>query len=187
MVRVDLDETSYVVQEVIPDDLQYDFEQLWDLHPEQYGQVRMMGKIVETPRWQQTYGHDYYYTGMLHHALPLPEPFKPFLDWANTLGYNEFNQVLINWYQDGQHYIGKHSDDESQLVPGSPILSISLGAVRKFRIRSKHDNSIIQDLDTLNRSYMVMCGRMQKDYTHEIVKTSKECGRRINITMRQFK
>jgi alkylated DNA repair dioxygenase AlkB len=187
MPRIDLDATSFIIHDKIPDDINYDFEELWNLHPVEYGQVRMMGRLINTPRWQQTYGHDYYYTGMLHHALPLPEAFRPFLDWANTLEYGQFNQVLINWYQDGTHYIGKHSDDESQLQPDSAIMSISLGAVRNFRIRAKSDNSILHNIDTLDRSYVIMGGRMQKDYTHEIVKTSKECGRRINITMRQFK
>jgi hypothetical protein len=32
---------------------------------------------------------------------------------------------------------GAHSDDEKQLVVGAPILSVSLGATRKFRVRDR--------------------------------------------------
>ena len=44
---------------------------------------------------------------------------------------------LVNWYQDGDHYIGWHSDDESQLDQTAPIYTISLGATRTFKTREK--------------------------------------------------
>ena len=42
-----------------------------------------------------------------------------------------------------------------------------------------------------NQTYLIMCGDMQKKYTHEVPKVSgkkgEEMGRRINITFRKFK
>ena len=40
-------------------------------------------------------------------------------------------------YADGSHYIGPHSDDETQLAPGAPIYSVSWGATRRFRLLPK--------------------------------------------------
>lgn len=75
------------------------------------------------------------------------------------------------------------------MVPLSPILSLSFGATRKFRIRDKNDK-IIKDIDLHDSDIIVMCGNMQKEFKHEIVKVSGEkgakVGKRINITFRQF-
>lgn len=186
---IQLDDESYVEHGYIPDTLQYVFDDLWALHPEEYGVVRIHGKYINTPRWQQSYCRPYYYSGMMHDALPLPSAFQPFLDWANTLG--TFNQVLINWYADGRHYIGPHADNEAQLVRDSPVLSISLGQERLFRVRRKSDQEVIADINMPDKSYLTMCGKMQDRFLHEVPKVTgakgAKMGRRINITFREFK
>lgn len=187
-----LDEESWIEQGVLPKELEYDFNTLWILHPEEFGLVKMAGKYVKTPRWQQSYLKPYWFSGMMHEALELPKAFQPFMNWANTL-YQEwtFNQVLINWYLDGKHYIGPHSDAEHQIVKGSPIVSISLGQERVFRVRAKGDGGIILDLDMPNNTYVSMCGKMQERFLHEVPKVDGAKGakmdRRINITFRVFK
>ena len=133
--------------------------------------------------------------------------FRPYLDWMNSLGYGEFNQFLVNWYQDGENYIGSHADDEKQLIPNSPIVSITLcmGGTfdesgnfnlgnnlipRKFRIRDKN-KKIFEDVETTNGLVLVMGGKFQKEFKHEIVKIAGKkaslTGPRISITLRQFK
>ena len=97
----------------------------------------MMGKLIKTPRWQQTYGRSYNFSGVNHQALDIPEIIVPYLNFVNSLGYGEFNQILINWYENGLHYIGPHSDDTTQLKTNSAIVSISIGSERLFRFRSK--------------------------------------------------
>ena len=113
---------------------------------------------------------------------------------GNSLGYeNIFNQILINWYGNGAHYIGPHTDNEAQIVSASPIISITLneGTIERiFRIRSKIDKKIILDISMPDKTYLVMGGDMQKMFTHEVPKiTGKKdlVGKRINITFRQFK
>jgi len=189
-----LDKDSWIEQNAIPSTLQdlYDFDELWELHPEEYGTVSYMGKVVKTPRWQQTYLKDYYFSGMIHKALSLPEKFQPFLDWANSLSDDVvYNQVLVNWYANGEHYIGPHSDNEKQLVPFSSVLSVSLGQERVFRIRQKSTNDIVVDIPMPNNTYVMMCGKIQERYLHEVPKVSGSKGssmdKRINITFRVFK
>jgi alkylated DNA repair dioxygenase AlkB len=190
-VRFDLGKESWVEQgvlPVIPPPMEFDV--LWDLHPKEYGQVMFNKRIINTPRWQQSYLKPYWYSGMMHEALPMPPPFAPFLEWANCMCTSmPYNSVLINWYMDGNHYIGKHSDSERQIVRHSPILSISLGQTRIFRIRSNEDGApILKDIEMLNGSYLVMGGRMQEHFYHEVPKVTghkgKNMGRRINITFR---
>ncbi len=187
-----LDHESYIEQGPLPQSLRnYDFQKLWCLHPEEYGEVKYMGKIVKTPRWQQSYLNSYIYSGMQHEALPLPNEFQPFLDWANTIDPDiKYNQVVINWYANGHHSIGPHSDNEKQLVKHSPVLAISLGQERILRVRCKRTNDQVIDVPMPSNTYLVMGGKMQERYLHEIPKVNgmkgAELGKRISITFRVF-
>ena len=150
-----------------------------------------MGKEYTVPRWQQSYLKDYWFSGKMHKGKKIPDIFVPIFDWGNNLQEGiTYNQMFVNWYKDGSHYIGAHSDNEKDLVKNSPILSISLGETRVFRIRDKKTNKIIKDISLINGSYIIMGGNMQENYTHEIVKVAgnkgKNMKKRINITFRQF-
>ena len=119
---------------------------------------------------------------------------QPFLDLANTqterLNHKQYNQLLVNWYESGTHFIGKHRDSENGLDSRATIFSLSLGATRKFRIRNYATSKIVKDIMLTDGTIIIMGGRMQKDYTHEIVKVTgakaATIGKRINITCRVF-
>jgi alkylated DNA repair dioxygenase AlkB len=189
-----LDAGSWIECGELPGAFQFNFDELWALHPEEYGKVVMYGRQLHTPRWQQSYIRPYTFSGVQHAALPLPEAFQPFLDWAQdaTKG-GPYNSCLINWYADGEHYIGPHRDDERELQRGAGIMSISLGAERVFRIKDAltKGDKLRLDLPLKDRTYLIMYGAMQRDYTHEVPKISgkkgQRCGKRINITFRRMK
>lgn len=147
-----------------------DFKSLWDKHPEEKAKIVMFGKEVETPRWQQMYGLDYEFAGKTHKAIPITKDIQIYLDWANSIGYGKFSQVLLNWYEDGHNYIGAHSDKVHQLKPQSPILSLTLGATRDFVIREKKTKKIITTIPLIDKAVVIMGGDMQKEFTHEIPK-----------------
>ena len=172
----------------LPKDIFYDFVTLWNLKPLERAKVMVFGEKT-IPRYNQSYLRDYTFSGVKSKALPLPEQFQIFLTYANSLGYGEFNQVLVNWYE-GEHYIGSHADSESELVEGSPIVTISLGQERTFRIRNK-EKKIVKDVITKDGLVLVMGTNFQKEFKHEIVKvTGKKVAllkNRISITCRQFK
>ena len=48
---------------------------------------------------------------------------------------DRLNGLLLNWY-DGRlgHYIGKHRDSRVNMIHGAPIVTISLGEERSFRL-----------------------------------------------------
>lgn len=169
----------------LPDHIEIDFEKLWNLKPDTQQQIMYAGVLHNMPRYCQSYGKDYAFSGINHPALEIPEELNNILQWANTI--SPCNQILMNWYANGQHYIAAHSDDERQLVPGSPIISISLGGERLFRIREKKTKMIACDVKLQDRDVVVMEGsEFQNKFTHEIVKTAKKCNRRINMTLRNF-
>lgn len=197
--------SSWIQQGSLPEGIQYsqeEFQELWEAHPAELGKIKLFGKIIDTPRYQQTYLRNYQFTGLDHQSdRALPPLVQRLLDWTNrepewqdASNPNQFNQVLINWYQDGSHYIGPHSDSEKELIPNSPIFSLSLGATRTFRLRKKVPKKtagpIERDFILGDNTYVVMGGTLQKTHKHEITKitgqSAKNIGPRINITFRKF-
>ena len=72
-------------------------------------------------------------------------------------------------------YISSHQDNEKQIVENSPIVSISFGQERVFRIRDSN-KKIILDTKTEDASFVVMCGEFQKHFWHEIPKVTGKKG-----------
>lgn len=201
MKQIDLTDTAYLVTGRLPDYLTSDYviRDLKSIRPEKVGQIKLRSKLIPTPRYQRNYIRNYSFAGLQHQAdVPLPDILSPFLSFCNTLerdaigahGNNSFNQLLVNWYLNGNHYIGAHSDDVRQLQCNSPIFSASLGQERVFRIRDKITKKIVLDLPMKHGTYLVMCGTFQKYFTHEVPKVSGAKGQsmetRINITCRMF-
>jgi len=114
---------------------------------------------------------------------------------SNAMNYG-FNFCLLNYYPDGTTKLGFHSDDESSMVSGSPIVSLSLGAERDFQVqpRSKLGNIKWDEMGlsgTLNikassGDIIVMSGAMQKNYKHAIPKRMKVKDPRISLTYRNM-
>jgi alkylated DNA repair dioxygenase AlkB len=161
------------------------FESLWSMHPADYTKILIHGKQVLTPRWQQAYGRDYLYSGQTNSALPVPANLEPYLAWVQTI-HPKLNGLLLNWY-DGKlgHYIGKHRDSTKNLDPDAPIVTISLGETRTFRVRPFRGEGTI-DFPVASGSVIVMPFATNQSWMHEIVKTTKATGRRISITARAF-
>ncbi|HET9987268.1 MAG TPA: hypothetical protein VFQ65_02090, partial [Kofleriaceae bacterium] len=54
---------------------------MWEMHPTTFHVIKMYGKQVRTPRWQQAYGADYRYTGNTNRALAIPAELVLIHDW----------------------------------------------------------------------------------------------------------
>lgn len=163
------------------------FEALWDLHPAEFHELMMHGRLVKTPRWQQAYGRDYQYTQSTNRALPVHELLVPFLEWGQGTVDARLNGLLLNWY-DGErgHYIGRHRDSVKNLVEGAPIVTISLGEERIFRLRPWKGTGSIDFPATPGRVF-VMPWETNLAWTHEVPRQVTRTGRRLSITLRAFR
>ena len=182
--------------------------------PEDSKQFVRAGEEQKCARWTQIFGRDYDFAGQTarsggpltaaacgeeliacyQRVCGLLQPSGA----AGGVGLRP-NGVLINWYDGGQHYIGAHSDDESQLVPGAPIVSVSWGARRRFRMIPKKPKppkaaaaAAKQRREKLevelgDGDLLIMGGSCQKTHKHEVPKTARMVGKRINATFRCFR
>lgn len=161
-------------------------EALWSLHPAEFHDITMMGRRVKTPRWQQAYGVDYRYTGNVNVALPVPAALHPYLEFAR--GYEtRTNGLLLNWYDPAKkHYIGRHRDANPGRIDGTPIVTISLGGSRVFRLRPWRGDGERVDIELHHGTVVVMSWATNLAWTHEVPHRQRDTERRISITARAF-
>jgi alpha-ketoglutarate-dependent dioxygenase alkB family protein 2 len=148
--------------------------------------IKMYGKIVHQQRdigFFSDTSIGYYYAGQLAKSKPLQNSSSKLMKLINERFGTNYNGILVNRYEDGNNYIGQHSDDEKHLDKGG-VIAISHGAVRKFRIMDKLTNKKVIDIDTTSNSIIHMGGDFQKEYTHGIPVEKKVKGVRYSFTFR---
>ncbi|HZS05931.1 MAG TPA: alpha-ketoglutarate-dependent dioxygenase AlkB [Blastocatellia bacterium] len=176
--------TSSLPDRLLPDD--DSFGELWDLHPPEFHEIRMHGRLVKTPRWQQAYGADYHYAGKVNRALPVPAQLEALHSWVRGNIDCRLNGLLLNWY-DGRlgHYIGRHRDSIRGMLKGAPIITVSFGEARIFRLRP-WKKAGRRDFMAEHGSVFVMPWETNLAWTHEVPHYRKYRGRRISVTLRAF-
>ncbi|OXB62158.1 hypothetical protein ASZ78_015340 [Callipepla squamata] len=104
-----------------------------------------------------------------------------------------FNFVLINRYKDGEDHIGEHRDDEKELVPRSPIASVSFGACRDFVFRhcdSRGKNATRRikpvKLQLAHGSLLMMKYPTNVYWYHSLPIRRRVLAPRINLTFRKM-
>ena len=149
----------------------------WQQKPASFGHFQ--------PRLTASYGDDgitYRYSGTENKALP----------WTLTLleikrkveaVQGDFNYCLLNLYRSGSDSVAWHADNEPEM--GDVIGSLSLGAVRTFRIRHNKSKET-RDFVVGNGTLIIMAGTMQQFWKHEVPKTKESVGERINLTFRKI-
>lgn len=189
LVNHKLDEKHNFSVGVLPSELHLTknkFETLWEMHPQKYRELIILGRPIKAPRWEQEFGVDYHYSGRVNKALEVPPMLKTILDWAQKNIHHKLNGILLNWY-DGNlnHYIGKHRDSITNLVQDAPIVTISFGEERTFRLRPWKKEGVL-DFPTSEGSLFVMPYDTNRAWTHEVTRSKKQQGKRISITLRAF-
>ncbi|UAY52864.1 alpha-ketoglutarate-dependent dioxygenase AlkB family protein [Ferruginibacter albus] len=110
------------------------YEILLHTIPWQQNQRKMYDKVVDDPRLTAWYGK------------------KAFNQWTDELleikeeveivSGSRFNNVLLNYYRDGNDSVSWHSDKKPEGGTNTPIASVSFGETRAFQIRHKFNKDL---------------------------------------------
>lgn len=156
-------------------------EVAWEQHV-----IKVFGRSVAAPRlsaWYGDPGAGYSYSGMRLEPLSWNPTLLEIKMIVEALAETEFNSALLNLYRDGRDSVGWHSDAEPELGRNPVIASVSLGAVRRFMFQHKKRGTRVS-LDLEPGSVLLMRGPTQHQWRHQLPKTRKPVGRRINLTFR---
>ena len=102
---------------------------------------KIFGKRVRVPRmvaWFGEEGINYRYTGLDHTARGWPDSLAQVRQQVATEFSFNANFALLNYYRNGEDYVGWHRDNETATTR---IVSLSLGATRRFRLRREDEGS----------------------------------------------
>ena len=151
--------------------------------------IRIFGKTYPQPRLTALYGNNgkpYTYSGLTMHPIPFGPELAALKTRVETFCGAEFTSCLFNLYRDGADSNGWHADNEKELGANPVIASVSLGAIRRFKLKHRKYNDRRTSLDLEPGSLLLMQGTTQHHWLHEIPKTRKSVGPRINLTFRKI-
>lgn len=152
-------------------------------------QIKLYGRSFSVPRLVAWYGDadvGYRYSGLVHEPLLWTPLLAEIREQAQQRIGQRLDGVLLNLYRDGQDAMGWHSDDEPELGPEPLVVSLNLGATRRFDFRRKGASRIEYSIELEHGSLLVMSGPTQHYWQHQIARTRKVSEPRLNLTFRQI-
>jgi alkylated DNA repair dioxygenase AlkB len=115
---------------------------------------------------------------------PLPGPLPEIVARIREHSVTPFNSVGLNLYRDRNDSVAPHNDRLKELVPGEPILLLSLGATRRMVIRAKSPPRRVLNIDLEPGSLLEMSYSVQLNYEHGIPKQREAIEPRISLAFR---
>ncbi len=130
-----------------------------------------------------SFGVSYDYSGITYPQVDMLPCLNDICDKIeNTIGFRP-NNCLMNYYTDGNSSMGYHSDSTEELLKGTGVAIISLGAIRAISYRSKADKKIKIRYNLESGTLLYMDDEVQKNWMHAIPK-EVGVGERVSLTFR---
>lgn len=152
-------------------------------------EMNMYGKTIKFPRLTAWYGDNdkpYSFSGINLKPNTWTKELQEIKEKIEPKCVANFNSVLLNLYRNGNDSISWHTDAEKELGINPIIASVNFGATRKFQLRHKETKEKIE-IELKHGSLLIMRGELQHFWQHQVPKTKKEVGKRINLTFRIIK
>ncbi|HMC01485.1 MAG TPA: alpha-ketoglutarate-dependent dioxygenase AlkB [Flavobacteriaceae bacterium] len=165
----------------------YYFERLKQNIKWQHDSITLFGKTHLQPRLTALYGNNeksYTYSNITMHPKIFTKDLLKIKEFVEKHLKVKFTSCLANLYRDGQDSNGWHADDEKELCEEPIIASVSFGTERVFHFKHKLDKNLKIKLVLEHGSLLMMKGTTQKFWLHQLPKTKRKIGSRINLTFR---
>ena len=153
----------------------------------QHDDITIFGKTHKQPRLTALFGdtdQPYSYSNITMYPQVFSADLQIIKNQAETITEHKFNTVLANLYRDGNDSNGWHADNEKELGKNPVIASVSFGVTRYFHFKHRYIKAEKYKLNLDHGSLLLMKGEMQHFWLHQIAKTKKKIGERINLTFR---
>jgi len=131
-------------------------------------------------------GKSYSYSNIIMYPKPWNLLLQKIKLYVESITDTNFTTVLLNYYRDGNDSNGWHADNEKELGINPVIASLSFGAERVFQLKHNTDKEQKKNIILEHGSLLLMKGTTQHFWKHQIPKTAKPIGSRINLTFREI-
>jgi len=165
------------------------FNSLLEQTPWKQDPITVFGKTYQQPRLTAMYATNtkpYSYSGITMNPLPMTPLLETLRDKIHQVSSSTFTTVLLNLYRDGKDSNGWHADDEKELGKNPVIASLSFGAERYFHLKHRKDKNLRLKIPLKSGSLLLMEEQTQTYWLHQIAKTVRPVGPRINLTFRKI-
>ncbi|MEM7381259.1 MAG: alpha-ketoglutarate-dependent dioxygenase AlkB [Bacteroidota bacterium] len=152
--------------------------------------ITVFGKTYPQPRLTALYGNNgkpYSYSNISMKPNPFTSELNELKEGIEAVAGVSFTTCLLNLYRDGRDSNGWHADNEKELGRNPVIASISLGQERFFHLKHRERPELRHKLLLENGSLLLMQGETQHHWLHQIPKTARTIGERLNLTFRVIK
>lgn len=205
---------SWIKITYIPDNLKEyglkNFNKMFMYHPIEKGKIIRNGLEKISDRYHISYlntpiydgsNDNYMYSGLfdIDNNKELPKEFQKYYEYIQSQDF-KYNQVIVNWFEDGNNYIPNHVDCNKSMVDNYKIMMLTLNKTgdnkmkkyRKIVIKSRgkyQQNCLYDKLCIILKHGMLleMCGLTNKYFRHGIPKIIDEnIDPRISLSFRQI-
>ena len=176
LVDDELGRVAYTPEFVAAETAQAWFLELRESVPWKTQRRRMYDRDVDVPRLQAYF--------RLDEEDGAPHTIRVAAGKVTAFTSVPFTSVGLNFYRDGHDSVAPHNDHLDEIVPGFPIVLLSLGATRRMTIRAKQPPRRVLHVDLEAGSLLLMSYETQLHYTHGVPKTNEPVGARISLAFR---
>ncbi|WP_010522061.1 alpha-ketoglutarate-dependent dioxygenase AlkB family protein [Aquimarina agarivorans] len=172
---------------ISPERAQHYYNDLLNNTTWQQDNIKLFGKTYPQPRLTHLFANNnlpYSYSNITMYPTEFTSSLLALKNDVEVITSNKFTTCLANLYRNGQDSNGWHADNEKELGERPIIASISLGASRWFHLKHRTKKELKQKIELTHGSLLLMQGNTQKYWLHQIPKTKKPVGKRINLTFR---
>lgn len=158
--------------------------------PWQQDEITVYGKKYPQPRLTALFGNEgkpYSYSNIKMQPHSWNLLLQKIKSKVESVSDTNFTTVLLNYYRNGKDSNGWHADNEKELGTNPIIASVSFGAERTFQLKHNSDKDLKKSIVLEHGSLLLMKGTTQHCWKHQIPKTAKPIGPRINLTFRVIK
>lgn len=151
--------------------------------------ITVYGKTYPQPRLTSLYGEKgkpYKYSGITMHPEPFTKDLFEIKKTVETISKCDFSTVLLNLYRNGNDSNGWHADNEKELGINPEIASLSFGTPRFFHLKQRDKKNSSFKLTLGHGSLLIMKGKTQHNWLHQLPKSKKITSPRINLTFRKI-
>ena len=149
--------------------------------------IKVFGKTYLQPRLTALYANNmkpYSYSNITLYPKEFTKELLHIKRAIEKETHITFTSCLANLYRHGKDSNGWHADNEKELGNLPIIASVTFGAERVFHFRHKQETHLKTKLVLHHGSLLIMKGDTQNYWLHQLPKTRKKIGKRINLTFR---